>query len=86
MIPGRLFLIHTLRQLAQGRRLIFYDTRARGKSDAIHDAKRESIQDDVRDLEAVRQYFGAENIILFGYSYGLLVMLYTVATQNTSRG
>ena len=39
VIPGRLFLIHTLRQLAQGRRLVF-TTRARGKSDAIHDAKR----------------------------------------------
>jgi len=80
VIPGRLFLIHTLRQLAQGRRLIFYDTRARGKSDAIHDAKRESIQDDVHDLEAVRQYFGAGKITPIGYSYmGLLVMLYTVA-------
>src|ERR1700758_842192 len=51
VIPGRLFLIHTLRQLAPSRRLIFYDTRSRGKSDAVHDVKRESIQEDVRDLE-----------------------------------
>jgi len=80
VVPGRLFLIHTLRGLAQGRRLIFYDTRARGKSDAIHNTKRETIQDDVHDLEAVRQYFGAEKITPIGYSYmGLLVMLYTVA-------
>ena len=79
VIPGRLFLIHSLRQLAQGRRLIFYDTRARGKSDAIHNAKQETIQDDVQDLEAVRQYFGAEKITPIGYSYmGLWVMLYTV--------
>jgi proline iminopeptidase len=80
VIPGRLFLIHTLRQLAEGRRLIFYDTRARGKSDAIHDAKRETLQDDVHDLETLRQYFGAKKITPIGYSYmGLLVMLYTVA-------
>jgi proline iminopeptidase len=87
VIPGRLFLIHTLRQLAPSRRLIFYDTRSRGKSDAVHDAKRESIQDDVRDLETVRQYFGAEKIAPIGYSYmGLLVMLYAVAhPKNVAR-
>ena len=87
VIPGRLFLIHALQQLAQGRRLIFYDTRARGKSDAIHNAKRETIQDDVHDLEAIRQYFGAEKITPIGYSYmGLLVMLYTVAhTEHVAR-
>jgi len=78
IIPGRLFLIHTLQQLASGRRLIFYDTRSRGKSDAIRDAKRETIFDDVRDMEAVREHFGAKQIVPVGYSYmGLLVMLYT---------
>jgi pimeloyl-ACP methyl ester carboxylesterase len=87
VIPGRLFLIHTLRQLSQGRRLIFYDTRARGKSDTVHDAKRESIQDDVQDLETIRQYFSAKKITPIGYSYmGLSVMLYTVAhAENVSR-
>jgi proline iminopeptidase len=87
VIPGRLFLIHTLRQLAPGRRLIFYDTRSRGNSDAVHDAKRESIQDDVRDLETVRQYFGTEEVTPIGYSYmGLLVMLYAVAhPENVAR-
>jgi hypothetical protein len=60
VIPGRLFLIHTLRQLAEGRRLIFYDTRARGKSDAIHDAKRETIQDDDLLLSASGR-FGQKN-------------------------
>jgi pimeloyl-ACP methyl ester carboxylesterase len=87
VIPGRLFLIHTLRQLSPSRRLIFYDTRSRGKSDAVHDAKRESIQDDVHDLETVRQYFGAEKISPIGYSYmGLLVMLYTAAhAENVAR-
>jgi proline iminopeptidase len=77
VLPGRLFLIHTMRQLAAGRRLIFYDTRARGRSDPIHDATRETIMDDVRDLEAVRRHFGAEKFVPVGYSYmGLLVILY----------
>jgi proline iminopeptidase len=78
VIPGRLFLIHTLRELAAGRRLIFYDTRSRGRSDSIHDAKRETIMDDVHDLETVRKHFGAEKVSPVGYSYmGLLVILYT---------
>jgi pimeloyl-ACP methyl ester carboxylesterase len=77
VIPGRLFLIHTLQRLAPGRRLIFYDTRSRGKSDAVRDPKRETIMDDVRDMEAVRKHFAAEKITPIGYSYmGLLVMLY----------
>jgi pimeloyl-ACP methyl ester carboxylesterase len=77
VIPGRLFLVHTLQRLAPGRRLIFYDTRSRGKSDSPQDAKRETIFDDVRDMEAVRVRFGAKQITPIGYSYmGLLVMLY----------
>ncbi|MGA8075098.1 MAG: alpha/beta hydrolase [Candidatus Acidiferrales bacterium] len=66
VLPGRLFLIHTLRQLVAGRRLIFYDTRARGRSDPVHYAKRETIMDDVRDLEAVRKRFGAEKFVPVG--------------------
>jgi len=77
VIPGRLFLIHTLQRLAPGHRLIFYDTRSRGKSDAVQDRKRKTIMDDVRDMEAVRKHFAAEKITPIGYSYmGLLVMLY----------
>jgi proline iminopeptidase len=77
VIPGRLFLLHSLRRLAPGRRLVFYDTRARGKSDPVNDPRRETIMDDARDLEAIRRHFGAERISLVGYSYmGLLVALY----------
>jgi pimeloyl-ACP methyl ester carboxylesterase len=80
ILPGRLFLMPTLRSLARVRRLVFYDTRARGKSDAVHDPARETILDDVRDMEAVRKGVGAEKVSLVGYSYmGLLVMLYAQA-------
>lgn len=78
LIPGRLFLFDTLQTLSPGRRLVFYDMRSRGKSDAVHDPKRETIQDDVRDLEAVREHFHASKMSLIGYSYlGMMVMLYT---------
>jgi pimeloyl-ACP methyl ester carboxylesterase len=77
LVPGRLFLFDTLQTLSPGRRLIFYDMRSRGKSDAVHDPKRETIQDDVRDLEAVRLHFHAGKVSLIGYSYlGMMVMLY----------
>jgi pimeloyl-ACP methyl ester carboxylesterase len=77
LIPGRLFLFDALQTLLPGRRLIFYDMRSRGKSDAVHDPKRETIQDDVRDLESVRQIFHAGKVSLIGYSYlGMMVMLY----------
>jgi proline iminopeptidase len=80
IIPGRLFLIRALRPLAIERRLIFYDTRSRGLSDAVRDSARESIEDDVQDLEAIRTHFAADRAMLVGYSYmGLLVMLYARA-------
>jgi proline iminopeptidase len=79
IVPGRLFLLRGLSPLATGRRLVFYDTRGRGKSDAVHDPKRETILDDVRDLETIRAHFGAGKASVVGYSYmGLLVMLYTL--------
>ena len=86
ILPGRLFLIHTLSRLAPARRLIFYDTRARGRSDAVHNAARETIMDDVRDLEALRsQLAPSGRVSLVGYSYmGLLVMLYAKAHLDPS--
>jgi hypothetical protein len=68
IVPGRLFLMPAQSRLATGRRLIFYDTRSRGLSDAVHDSTRETIMDDVRDLEAVRAHFGAAKASLVGYS------------------
>jgi pimeloyl-ACP methyl ester carboxylesterase len=77
IVPGRLFLIKALSRLAKGRRLIFYDTRSRGLSDAVHDSNRETIMDDVRDLETVRAHFGVDKVSIVGWSYmGLLVILY----------
>ncbi|HYA61844.1 MAG TPA: alpha/beta hydrolase [Candidatus Sulfotelmatobacter sp.] len=54
--------------LAEGRRLIFYDPRNRGQSTAVA-LERISFQNDVRDLEAVRNYFGLPMVSLIGWSY-----------------
>jgi proline iminopeptidase len=80
IIPGRLFLADSLRNLSSPHRtLVFYDMRNRGRSEQIGDLSRISIENDVRDLEVVRQHFGAERFATIGYSYlGLMVALYAV--------
>jgi pimeloyl-ACP methyl ester carboxylesterase len=77
IVPAALFLACDFRQLADGRTLIFYDMRNRGRSDSVKDAARITIHDDVRDLEAVRAHFGVKRFSTIGYSYlGMMVMLY----------
>lgn len=44
--------------LAKGRRLIFYDPRNRGRPTAV-DLEGLSFQNDVRDLEAIRQHLAS---------------------------
>ena len=64
--------------LAEGRRIIFYDPRNRGRSTAAP-LERISFQNDVRDLEAVRSYFGLEKVSLIGWSYfGAVVARYAM--------
>ena len=79
ILPGALFLFDDFQALARGRTLIFYDMRNRGRSQTVEDAAAITIENDVRDLEAVRQRFGAEKFSAVGYSYlGLMVVLYAI--------
>jgi proline iminopeptidase len=81
LIPGDLFLYPAFTRLAEGRTLIFYDMRDRGRSDAVADPRRITIQDDADDLEAIRKHFGVDKPALIGFSYlGMMVMLY--ATEH----
>jgi proline iminopeptidase len=79
IVPAGLFTFDGLKPLASKERtLIFYDMRNRGRSQHLSDLTKVSIQDDVRDLEAVRAHFRAKKFTPIGYSYlGLMVMLYT---------
>jgi proline iminopeptidase len=56
--------------LARGRTLVMYDQRGSGRSDLVTDPARLTVQDHVRDVEAVRQHFGAERMSLIGLSWG----------------
>jgi proline iminopeptidase len=49
-------------------RFVFYDPRNRGNSDRVSPESL-SIDQDLRDLEAVRRHFGREKIALIGTSY-----------------
>jgi pimeloyl-ACP methyl ester carboxylesterase len=53
--------------LARGRRLVLYDPRGRGRSDAV-DPSSVSLENQLRDLEAVRAGVGAERAALVGWS------------------
>jgi pimeloyl-ACP methyl ester carboxylesterase len=79
IIPARFLLGEDFTKLAKGRTLVMYDMRNRGRSSHITDAARISVQDDVRDLEAVRKFFKADKFSTVGYSYlGKMVMLYAI--------
>lgn len=79
VIPAGLFVFDDFKHLADGRTLIFYDMRNRGRSDRVEDGDRITIQADVQDMEAIRQHFSAERFSTIGYSYlGLMVMLYAM--------
>jgi proline iminopeptidase len=79
IIPGRLFIFDDLQQLADRYTLISYDMRNRGRSDSVLDGSRLTIQDDIKDLEKVRQHFRVKKFAVVGYSYlGMMVILYTM--------
>jgi pimeloyl-ACP methyl ester carboxylesterase len=53
--------------LARGRRVVVYDPRGRGRSDAVGTSA-VSLENQLRDLEAVREGVGAEKVALVGWS------------------
>ncbi|HEV2855880.1 MAG TPA: alpha/beta hydrolase [Thermoanaerobaculia bacterium] len=77
-------LLQPLAEMAEGRRLILYDPRSRGRSSAVTDGRHLSLEHDVSDLEAVRRFFGLERLSLLGASYhAAITALY--ALENPDR-
>jgi proline iminopeptidase len=71
-------LVDDLAPLAEGRTVIFYNPRGRGKSSRI-DASKVSFENDFRDLEAVRRHFKLEKMALLGWShYGMMTARYAM--------
>jgi pimeloyl-ACP methyl ester carboxylesterase len=80
-MPNGLHLLEDFAHLAEGRRLVCYDVRNRGRSSEVRDASKltGAVHRDVEDLETVRRHFDAASVDLLGHSYvGLTVVLYAV--------
>src|SRR5262249_31936015 len=80
IVPARLFLAEPLKGLSsRNRTIVFHDMRDRGRSEGIQDLSKISIENDVRDLEAVSRHFKFERVSIVGYSYlGLVAALYAM--------
>jgi proline iminopeptidase len=64
--------------LATGRELIFYDQRGGGRSPVSRDTP-VGWQEQVADLEKLRETWGLEQLVVAGYSWGgLLALLYAI--------
>ncbi|HEV8242069.1 MAG TPA: alpha/beta hydrolase [Thermoanaerobaculia bacterium] len=82
VVPNGWYLLDELAPLqARGRRIVVYDPRHRGRSDAVEDPAElaRGIDADVDDLERVREHFGLARFDLLGHSYaGMMVALYAL--------
>ena len=79
IIPNAVYLADDFRVLSSEYRLIFYDLRNRGRSQAVNKAEKlsDGILNDVKDLEAIRKHFELEKFSVIGHSYlGMMVALY----------
>lgn len=73
------YLLPGFDRLATGRTLIYYDQRGGGRSAVSRDVPVDA-DEQVHDLEALRDVWGLERMHLCGYSWGaLLAMLYAIA-------
>jgi proline iminopeptidase len=64
------YLLDALRPLARDRTFLFYDQRARGRSDTVPDTLALSLERDVADLEALRLHYQLEHLTLIGHGWG----------------
>ncbi len=79
IIPGDFLFGGDMDVLANGRRVVLYDMRNRGRSRRVTDPSLLTLNGDVRDLEALRREVGAEKFSTIGYSVlGKLVILYAL--------
>lgn len=78
VVPAALYLEEALAPLAAGRRVVFYDPRNRGRSDAA-DLSTVSLDRQIADLEALREELGIERMALLGWSgLGMEMAVYTL--------
>lgn len=69
------YLLPEMDTLIDGHRLIYYDQRGRGKSAAGFRADDVTLATDVADLDAMREHFGMQSVVLLGHSFGAVLAL-----------
>jgi pimeloyl-ACP methyl ester carboxylesterase len=83
VVPMAVYLAEALEPLAVGRRVIFYDPRGRGRSDAA-DTLSVSLDRQIRDLEQLRIALGIERMALLGWS-GLAMEMAAYTIRHPDR-
>jgi pimeloyl-ACP methyl ester carboxylesterase len=69
LIPNAASWAADLERLAPGHTRIYYDLRCRGRSDPVTDPAQIGMEQDLHDLEVLRQRLGFEQIALLAWSY-----------------
>lgn len=64
------YFLPDVRPLALNRRLLLYDQRSCGRSTLVEEPDRNTIDDMVADLEALRKHFDLAELVLVGHSWG----------------
>lgn len=73
-----------LSPLAEGRTVVFYDTRGRGLSSVIDDPSLQGMAHEIADIGAVQDHFGGEPAVVLGWSlWGGFAQLY--AARNPGK-
>ena len=87
VFPAASWASEDVGDLARSRRVLLYDQRNRGRSDATDDPERLTLEYELRDLEAMRRAFGLDRMKLIGWSYfGAAIALYAAAhPQHVAR-
>lgn len=75
------------RLLTPGRTWLLFDTRGSGASDSVTDSSQVEADYELRDLDVVRRFLGADRAALLGWSmYGTVAARYAAANpQNVTR-
>lgn len=84
IIPLGAMLHDAIAPMAGNRTFVFYDPRARGRSDSLPDSTFATFEGDVADIEALRSALGISRAALIGYDYFAAVAV-AYAAQHPTR-
>ncbi|HEY1308982.1 MAG TPA: alpha/beta hydrolase [Vicinamibacterales bacterium] len=81
-------LVEDFAPLAERHTIVFFDTRNRGRSDAVRDRTQieRGIHHDIDDLETLRRHFGVAQVDVIGHSYaGFTAAMYAITHPSAAR-